>query len=108
MANEEYVEIKLRGVQVVLLDEPHDAQVWVSLEGYDIPSASESFCWAGGDTRAEAITEAVRLFREAADRLAALEEAESHPARILKPEGSQAIGSATNPSGVSSSRSPEE
>ena len=52
------------GIQLRILDEPHDAQVWVSLDGYDIPAAAESFCWAGGDTRAEAIAGAVRLFRE--------------------------------------------
>jgi hypothetical protein len=71
MGDPKRVDIELRGVQVVLLDEPHDAQVWVSLGGYDVPESAECFCWSGGDTRAEAITEAVRLFREAADRLEA-------------------------------------
>jgi hypothetical protein len=95
MGNTERVEIELRGVQIVLLDEPHDAQVWVSLAGYDLPGGCEAFCWAGGDTRAEAIAEAVRLFRDAADRLVALGSATSMDARLTQADQGKAIGSAT-------------
>lgn len=70
-------DIELRGVKVTILSEPHDYQVWVSL-GCEEPPVGCNFCWAGGDTAEEAVTEAIRLFREAADQLADLLRVEAH------------------------------